>query len=192
MTDKKGSRLPEDWQPSEDNIQYAIDHGFTAHEARRLGQDFADFWCAETGRYAVKANWDRTWQNRVRQQADRLDKQPRKEPVQFGGEQHQPNADSWRRATARVKVMLEALHDVGCPDEVLTELYREGVGLTDINCPREKPTAVIKTDKGIKLWLRAIGGKEYGQRSYAARAGYNIIPYTKQYVEVKRARISAL
>ena len=120
MTDKKGSRLPEDWQPSEDNIQYAIDHGFTAHEARRLGQDFADFWCAETGRYAVKANWDRTWQNRVRQQADRLDKQPRKEPVQFGGEQHQPNADSWRRATARVKVMLEALHDVGCPDEVLT------------------------------------------------------------------------
>lgn len=188
MTDKKGSRLPEDWQPSEENIQYAIEHGFTTYEARRLGQDFADFWCAQSGRYAIKADWDRTWQTRVRQQADKLGKQPRREPAQFGGEQLNPGAQDWRRADSQVKVMLEALHGVGVSDEVLTELFREGVGITRINCPRELPTAVIKTDQGIKLWLRAIGGKKYGPNSYACKAGYNAIPYTKGYIERKMER----
>ena len=189
MTDKKGTRLPGDWQPGSEHIDYAISRGFKAHEARRIGEDFRDYWASKPGASGVKLDWLATWRTWVRKEADRQDRQPPTEPVQFGGEQLNPGAQDWRRTKdGKVKMMLEALHGVGVSDEVLTELYREGVGITHINCPRELPTAVIKTDAGIKLWLRAIGGKQYGPNSYACRAGYNAIPYTKGYIERKMER----
>lgn len=188
MTDKKGTRLPSEWQPASEYIEYAIERGFTAHEARRIGEDFRDYWVSRAGAAGVKLDWLATWRTWVRKQADREDRQPRREPAQFGGEQLNPGAQDWRRADSQVKIMLEALHGVGVSDEILTELFREGVGITRINCPRELPTAVIKTDQGIKLWLRAIGGKKYGPNSYACKAGYNAIPYTKGYIERKLER----
>ena len=187
---KKGTRLDPGWQPGPEYIDYAISRGFTAHEARGIGEDFRDYWAARAGSGGVKLDWLATWRTWVRREADRQDRQPRAEPVQYGGEQLNPSADDWRRASGQVKTMLEALSNAGCPDDALTEVYREGIGLTHINSPPERPTAVIKTDAGIQTWCRAIGGKKYGENSYAAKAGYNIIPYAKSYVDRKRERES--
>ena len=58
----KASRLPADWQPSEP--EYA---GVDAH--RTLAR-FRDYWTAQPGQKGVKADWQATWRNWCRREAD--------------------------------------------------------------------------------------------------------------------------
>lgn len=63
---KKGTRLPDEWELPVEWLQYALDEGFTKQEAIDIAIDFKDYWTAETGKDAMKANWKGTWQRRVR------------------------------------------------------------------------------------------------------------------------------
>ncbi|MCB7127973.1 MAG: hypothetical protein J3T61_00340 [Candidatus Brocadiales bacterium] len=57
---KRGTRLPESWQPSDAGIQFCSDHGLN------LGETFAqfsDYWIAQPGQRGIKRDWDATWRN---------------------------------------------------------------------------------------------------------------------------------
>lgn len=63
---KRGTRLPPDWQPSTENIDFALKEGFTEHDAETIGCKFRDYWIAKSGRQGIKLDWDATWRNWVR------------------------------------------------------------------------------------------------------------------------------
>lgn len=64
---KKGTRLPEDWRPSEGKaFAYPADLNVEA-ELRK----FRGYWCAKAGQGAAKLNWDMTWQNWVQTAEER-------------------------------------------------------------------------------------------------------------------------
>jgi hypothetical protein len=67
----RGSRLPEDWTPNEEQITYAQQKGMTDEQIERTAADFADYWIAKPGKDGQKADWDRTWQRWVRTEVDR-------------------------------------------------------------------------------------------------------------------------
>lgn len=56
--------IPDDWQPTADERQYAIDHGIPAHAVDRTVEEFRNYWLSD-GR--TKANWGMTWRNRILQ-----------------------------------------------------------------------------------------------------------------------------
>lgn len=68
---RRGTRLPDDWEPSELDRAFAKQHGLTDDETDRHGLEFRNFWTARSGAGATKLNWHRTWQNRVLEVADR-------------------------------------------------------------------------------------------------------------------------
>lgn len=68
---KVGSRLPETWQPSEDDIAFARSQGMTEDVAAREAEQFRDFWLAKPGQVAVKLDWHRTWCSWVRSTCER-------------------------------------------------------------------------------------------------------------------------
>jgi hypothetical protein len=67
---KRGSRLPENWQPTPDDIAFAESEGFTHPEIHREAAQFRDYWHARADKGAVKLNWSQTWRNRIRDRAD--------------------------------------------------------------------------------------------------------------------------
>lgn len=68
---KRGTRLPEDWEPDRDLKQWTLDEGMTADQARHTVEDFRDYWCSKTGRDATKTDWSRTWKRWVREELRR-------------------------------------------------------------------------------------------------------------------------
>ena len=65
------SRMPVDWRPSDDDIEYARKYGFTADEINAEAVDFVAYW-RERGE--ARGGWSLTWKNRIRMQAERLGK----------------------------------------------------------------------------------------------------------------------
>lgn len=59
----RGSRLSEDWVPSEASIAKAAELGFEARDLRTEIEKFKNYWIAKAGASAVKVNWERTFQN---------------------------------------------------------------------------------------------------------------------------------
>lgn len=56
----RGSRLPNDWQPSFEELEFARQLGIDGNlEADR----FRDYWIAQPGQKGVKTNWSSTWRN---------------------------------------------------------------------------------------------------------------------------------
>jgi biotin operon repressor len=70
-TPPRGSRLPEDWTPTDEQIAYARQKGMTDEQIERTAADFADYWIAKPGKDGRKADWNRTWQRWVRTEIDR-------------------------------------------------------------------------------------------------------------------------
>ena len=74
---KRGTRLPEDWVPSEALISEGITKcGLTRSEVLGMAAEFVDFWIAIPGPKARKLTWDGTFRNRMRDQAPRYLKKP--------------------------------------------------------------------------------------------------------------------
>ena len=69
---KKGSRISEDWKPSEANKEYAISKGFHNGQIQTLADKFLNYWLGATGKNAIKLDWDATWRNKVINEAERL------------------------------------------------------------------------------------------------------------------------
>ena len=63
VSQKKGCRLPDDFQP---DFSFATNEGFSEAEARTLFESFKDYWTAKTGKDATKRDWQATWRNWVR------------------------------------------------------------------------------------------------------------------------------
>lgn len=70
-----GTRIPADWALSEGNRQYAKSNDVDPnHEAEK----FRDYWLSKPGATGMKADWDATWRNWVRNAAEySRDKSPR-------------------------------------------------------------------------------------------------------------------
>lgn len=59
----RGTRIPENWQPSDDDRQFALDHGC---DPTALREEFYDYWASVPGQRGRKIDWSATWRNRVR------------------------------------------------------------------------------------------------------------------------------
>jgi hypothetical protein len=62
----RGSRLPVDWQPSQAEINFALDTGWTREHVEIEVNKFRDYWISKAGANACKVNWTATWRNWVR------------------------------------------------------------------------------------------------------------------------------
>jgi hypothetical protein len=90
----------------------------------------------------------------------------------------------WESATGEVKRCLSAMHEIGCPEDVLDGLYADVTDVTRVNCDRGMPpTLVLGSHYGMNLFYKAASG-------YAERAGYNGVAYSPEYVAFARDRIA--
>ncbi len=62
--DKRGTRLPADWQPGETGMSYALCHLRPDKISDEI-EKFRNYWCAKAGRDATKLDWNATWRNWV-------------------------------------------------------------------------------------------------------------------------------
>jgi biotin operon repressor len=59
----KGTRIPDEWEPSEADKQYARDKGLSWQEITFQAEKFVNFWQSKPGAQGVKVKWDATWRN---------------------------------------------------------------------------------------------------------------------------------
>lgn len=64
----RGTRLTDDWKPSESNIVFCLQEGLTEDDAAHIGDCFRDYWIGVAGAKGVKRDWDGTWRNWVRRE----------------------------------------------------------------------------------------------------------------------------
>ena len=67
----RGTRLPEDWEPSERDRMVARGEGLTEEDIDRAAREFRNYWCARS-RDATRISWPRTWENRIIEIGERL------------------------------------------------------------------------------------------------------------------------
>ena len=60
---QRGTRIPDDWQPSDADRQFAAGEGV---DPDHLRDEFVDFWVGVPGQRGTKLSWSATWRNRVR------------------------------------------------------------------------------------------------------------------------------
>ena len=82
---KRASRLPEDWQPSEKDLDYAKTHGLNTAHVTIEAERFRNYWTAKAGNGATKLDWSATWRNWILKAAEANGHDPsivqRREPV---------------------------------------------------------------------------------------------------------------
>ena len=66
---RRGTRLPDVWFPSEDDIQFAHQRGFDDSRIKEVADQFRDYWHSMPGQRGVKSRWDLTWRNWLRREA---------------------------------------------------------------------------------------------------------------------------
>ena len=64
--DRRGTRLPPDWNPGQEGLDFATNEGIDNEAAQRMFAEFRDYWTAKAGSGAVKLDWQATWRNWVR------------------------------------------------------------------------------------------------------------------------------
>lgn len=62
---ERGSRLPEGWQPSSDDVEFCRAQRPDLNPVEVV-ERFRDYWAAQPGAKGRKANWSATWRNWVR------------------------------------------------------------------------------------------------------------------------------
>jgi hypothetical protein len=66
VANKRGTRISEDWQPSQDDYNQALQMGLTVEQVDNEANKFRDYWIGVPGAKGVKLNWSATWRNRCR------------------------------------------------------------------------------------------------------------------------------
>jgi hypothetical protein len=66
----RGSRLPDDWKPSEELLAFANREGFNVPDAERDLMKFANHFHAASGAKGVKVDWEKTAKNWLLRSAD--------------------------------------------------------------------------------------------------------------------------
>lgn len=67
----KGTRLADDWKPSEADREFARSIGFDEPRIDATADRFRDYWIGCPGQKGVKRNWPATWRNWCRNDAER-------------------------------------------------------------------------------------------------------------------------
>jgi uncharacterized protein YdaU (DUF1376 family) len=80
----RGTRLPADWKPSEEQIAFCKTERPDLHPMA-TGDRFRDFWIAQAGSKGVKLDWDATWRNWVRNEKAGGNKPQQDKPGFFMG-----------------------------------------------------------------------------------------------------------
>lgn len=62
----RGTRLTSAWQPSQAEIDFALNTGWTREHVEIEVAKFRDYWVAQPGQKGVKLDWPATWRNWVR------------------------------------------------------------------------------------------------------------------------------
>lgn len=70
--DKRGTRLPADWQPDAEDAQFAASLGYPAAAYDREIQKFANHWHSTPGKAGVKLDWKKTLRNWLIRGAERF------------------------------------------------------------------------------------------------------------------------
>ena len=83
----QGERLPDDWKPSEYDVQYGINLGFTATEVEGFAEDLRLWAAANANRQiARKSNWGMAFKGWMRRAMDQRKLREKPKPQQqFGG-----------------------------------------------------------------------------------------------------------
>ena len=68
---ERAHRLPDDWRPSEARRAEAAKLGLLSETLDVIAEEFRNYWLSEGGPKARKLDWDRTFLNRLRDQAHR-------------------------------------------------------------------------------------------------------------------------
>ena len=66
---KKGSRLPDDWRPTEADLAWA-EGAYPGRDFEHETEKFRDHWRAASGQNAVKRDWSAAWKNWIRKAGD--------------------------------------------------------------------------------------------------------------------------
>lgn len=75
----RGTRLPANWQPSQAELDFALDTGWEREHVLIEVAKFRDYWIAQPGQKGVKLDWPATWRNWVRRSLPSNRTQPVKE-----------------------------------------------------------------------------------------------------------------
>lgn len=62
----RGTRLTAAWQPSQADLDFALDTGWQREHVEIEIAKFRDYWVAQPGQKGVKLDWPATWRNWVR------------------------------------------------------------------------------------------------------------------------------
>jgi hypothetical protein len=68
----RGSRLTQDWKPSENDTNEAFRIGLTMEQIDHEANKFRDYWIGLSGSKGVKLDWSATWRNWCRSAKDRI------------------------------------------------------------------------------------------------------------------------
>lgn len=60
---RRGTRLPDDWEPGPDDLAFAERHGWEGAALDTEALKFRNYWTAKSGAAAAKLDWHRTWCN---------------------------------------------------------------------------------------------------------------------------------
>ena len=81
----RGHRLPLDWQPDANLIEFARSLGFSTDQEREARAEFVDYWLGVPGSRGCKTDWPATYRNRLREVAAKRKLKPAANVLPFGG-----------------------------------------------------------------------------------------------------------
>ncbi|UIT40414.1 YdaU family protein [Xylella fastidiosa] len=87
-----GSRLPDDWVPSEVDVLYATQQGV---DGRYEAEKFRDYWRSVAGAKGRKQDWEATWRNWIRRAAEN-----KTSSMKHGYQRHEYNSRPMRLSPA--------------------------------------------------------------------------------------------
>lgn len=97
----RGTRLTQDWKPSENDTNEAFKIGLTLEQIDHEANKFRDYWIGLSGSKGVKLDWSATWRNWCRSAKERS-----RAPVRVGSGGNQSQSGS--RVDAALRFIQEA------------------------------------------------------------------------------------
>lgn len=95
-TNKKGTRIPNNWQPTRNDANHKAEHGHDTAWLELEHARFCDYWKGVAGTKGAKLDWDATWRNWIR-------RAHQYEPTKQATTGASLNATDWDRMMADAK-----------------------------------------------------------------------------------------
>jgi uncharacterized protein YdaU (DUF1376 family) len=75
--EKRGTRISEDWKPTEQDLQHAFKKGLSNDTTHEQAERFRDYWLSKSGAGGTKLDWAATWRTWIGNYCDRRPAQGR-------------------------------------------------------------------------------------------------------------------